>query len=154
MEEIVKGGESYLRMSVDRTSKGMEIFVKAHPDIEEFLKSSSGASVDSLDAFGRNWYAPDGSQLKAHRLEQVLNGLGYFFGNLCGSLQGKGGVNLSWLQLQGISRPEGLSFVVTGPFSRQFVVDFPKLAGVAAREFFKNYIVPIHVNLNISSQEL
>lgn len=154
MEEVTKGGESYLRMSVDRTSKGMEIFVKVHPDVEKFLLESSGGQLDALDAFGRNWYSPEGAPLKAYRMEQMLNGVGFHFGNLCGGLQGKAGTNLSWLQLQGISRPEGLSFIVTGPVSRQFVIDFPKAAGQAAREFFKNYIVPIHVNLNLSTQEL
>lgn len=157
VEEVTKGGECWLQISIDRRSKGLEVYIKADPRVEEFMASVSNGKFESLESYSRNWCGKDPlNPLKVYVLDRELTSNGYLLNNVCGNLiDGRtSNVNLSFLQFVGISNPEGIRFMISGPFQDEYVKGLiPKIL-TATRTLLKTYIVPIHINLRISSQEI
>lgn len=156
MEQIVKGGICWVELSIGRTSKGLEVWVKAVPEIEQFCKAQSDSKKDGVEVYARGWISD--KPLEAYRFKANLAEQGYSLIYVGGSLDVQtsedGRVNLSFLRLVGISEPEGVKFTVAGPFSREYLDRIGQGIIQQLRTFVRDYIVPVQVNLRISSTEI
>lgn len=155
IEEVQKGGECWLQLSIARRAKGLEIFAKADPRVEEFIIALSvNGDYDQLEMLSRNWYSLDPEKpIQVYRLEKDLKP--YVLLSVGASVRDKfGNPNLSFLQFVGLSKPEGIKYGVAGPFNRSYARALSSDIAQSCRDLFKDYIVPIHINIRISSQEL
>lgn len=159
IEEVNKGGESWLQMSIDRTSAGLLVWVKADPRVEEFMSTLSAyktaPATEKLSDYGTNWRAVPGAEpITLYKLYKPVRSTEYTLDNPCGNaFDDSDRVNLSFLRFIGIGAA-GTSFIIDGPFNEEDLRKaYRNVLRMAAR-FFKEYIVPVHVNLRISSQEL
>ena len=142
----------------ERTSghPGLRITIKADPCIESFFKEHCNGESDALDLYGRTWFSIDQENpIKVYRSQDDPKGNDYTFGDVCGAL-GKnpksGKVNLSFLKFVGIGSDNGVTFGISFPLSREFVLSFRQDLGMAIRAFVQDYIVPIHIELKIVSR--
>lgn len=156
VETLVKGGECWMQISIDRVPKGLKVYVKADPRVEEFIVSVSYATPVVLETYGRNWFGHDPlNPLKIYSIEKEVPNTGYVLNNVCGPLIDRNGnANLSFLQFVGVSAPEGIKFMISGPFEAGYVKGLSAKVLTSARMLFKAYIVPMHLNLRISSTEV
>jgi hypothetical protein len=156
-EKVVKGGVCWFQIAAERGPKGLVLYVKTAPQVEEFVKGLGNGGKDGVDAYGRGWSAaPGGEPLEIHRIDKDLQNMSYTlnFPTIGFREEKMGRVNLSFLRIVGVGSPTGAKFMMNGPFSKQFVKENLAAATQEARSLIRDYIVPIHINLRISSQEL
>lgn len=154
-QELSKGGEKFGYISVDRRSKGVEIWVKLDPKVEELIQSAAegaGTYTTPLESFGRTWVGLDPSPtIKCYNLERPLDGSTYTLSNPCGPFKDpKGKTNLSFLTFKGIGSPDGVRFMVLGPTQAEFVKDYSRKIVEGITYFLREYLVPIHVGINVT----
>lgn len=179
---ILKRGENVLAFSLHRSPVGISMTVKAHNAIEEFMRKNSGAEIQTVKvaSVGRYWEAKGKEPLTAYRLVEKLqpdpqdnvrwsleHGLGDPLiivpqrddgelrrdGPPTGLLTLKGGtVNLSFLRLVGISEGAGVSFGIKGVQSLEALQDTKDRIGTAFRAFYVQYLKPVDLTVNISTQ--
>lgn len=153
--KVTQDGECWAQLSIVRTSKAMDVWVQVDPKVEDFFKSLTGETPHKLEEFGRGgrW---SGNDLKVYRIEEDMNGIEYSVNAIGQSLHtGRGNpINLSFLRLVGASKPEGVTFSVTGPVNREAVRELSQRILTGCRSLFKEYIVPVKINLRITSTEL
>ncbi len=152
--DILKGGEDWGSIMVDRRSKGVEVWAKLDPKVEELIQSASegqGSYTTALESFGRNWVGMEPTpNIKIYTLERPLDGATYTLGAVCGAFKdGKGRVNLSFLTMAGIGKPEGVRFMILGPAQESQVTEFGKNIVKETRTFLREYLVPVHIGINI-----
>lgn len=153
--EISKGGISFGQISMDRRSKGIEIWVKLDPKVEEMIQSASeggGTYTNALESFGRSWIGMNPTpSIQVYSLERSLDGTNYTLSGVCGALKdGKSRTNLSFLTFKGISQGEGVRFLIVGPAGADFVKEYGKNVVRDVTAFLREYLVPIHIGINIS----
>lgn len=164
VETLKKSDTDWLEIGVRRTSKGITLRAKSDPRFEEFMKGLAEGSLDRLSVFGRTWYTPTGADLGVYRLVHIPDSSPYYtLDAVCAGLtvlerekdydEKLEKINLSFLRFQGISVGTGVSFNIDGPFSRDLVRTFASRAKDATAHLIRSYLVPITVNLRISSQE-
>jgi hypothetical protein len=152
--EISKGGEDWGTITVDRRSKGIEVWARLDPKIEELVASASegqGSYSNAMETFGRNWVGinptPD---IKIYSLERPLDGATYYLSGVCGALKdGKGRTNLSFLTMAGIGKPEGVRFLILGPAQADQVKEYGKNVVRDITYFLREYLIPVHIGMNI-----
>ena len=155
-ESVMKGGIFYLDISIRRGPKGLELGVKADPKLETFIKSLGSGIKEQVEAYGRSWYSlTPGKSLEVYPLENSLHADAYTLDAVTELFKSRDGrTNLSFLRIVGISEPEGIRFGMSGPFSKTYVREVLSDIGRETRNLIKDYVVPIHVNLRITSQEV
>lgn len=167
---VIKGGVCWFDLTLDRGKKGLEFFLRADPRIEDFMKSLGGASpLEAVEMYGREWYPTSGKPLLIYAMERDLPPSPTYtlskpaepFRNPTSSSReislnasASNRLNLSFLRLAGISNPDGFSFGVYGPFSEPYISQLSKEIVVEVRNIIRDYIVPVHINLRISSQQI
>ena len=161
LDSVVKGGICWFELSIERGKGGLELFVRADPRIEEFMTSLSGGKKDGIDLYGKSWFPVGGKEIQVYRLETELPNLeetprNYVLSHPAEDLEfpRNDQVNLSFLRFVGIGSPEGIRFGITGPFSKEYVRKLSSTILTEVRNLVKEFIVPIHINLRISSQEV
>lgn len=158
VERVVKGGVAWVELSLDRTFQGLEVYIKTLPQIEAFMKGLGDGRASALNAYGRSWIpTKGGTPLEVYGLDKTLSNPGFTIDGICEPLKpekGIGKLNLSFLRFAGIGSPQGVRFIITGPFSRTFVHTVKDDILVQISTLIKDYIVPVHLILRISSQEL
>jgi len=161
--EVTKGGVCFLEYSISGGGSGLDIWAKAEPRVESFIKSlSPSGRVDPIESYagGNRWIPKKGwGPLMIHSMEMELEANTYYDLNAPGStLSGVGArgtsINLSFLRIVGLSLPGGIGFSVAGPMSSKYVKDYAQQFKTAVGMFIREYIVPVHINIRISSQEL
>ena len=158
--EIGKGGACWIEISLHRGRdyKGLEIFVKADPKIESFFAAQSQAPAIDIRSFGENWSPIDPSPLLIYRIANDTIGDCYRFDNVGAPFTLPSArdpkANLSFLKFIGISSPTGITFGVNNPSSKPFVKELANSISVASKAFLRDHIVPFHISLRVSSQEL
>jgi hypothetical protein len=157
-QEVIKGGKCCFELSIERGPKGLILFVRAMPEVENFIKSLCDGGVDPVEMYSREWFSVDVAKpVYIHRLERDIPTASSSYtiahpGEPLRSKEGK--YNISFLRIVGIGSPEGVTFGVAGPFSKEFIRIFMEGACKEVRTLISEYIVPVHINLRISSQEI
>lgn len=153
--EFTKGGEDWGRVDLWRRSKGVEVWAKLTPKIEELVQASSegqGSYQNSLESYGRSWIGLDPTPtIKVHSLERPLDGPGYYLSGVCGVLKdSKGRINLSFLTFVGVGTPTGVRFMVLGPIGEEAFRDYGLRVRKEIQAFLREYLVPAHIGINIT----
>jgi hypothetical protein len=154
--EVNKGDDNWLQLSIDRRSRGLEIWVKTDPRVEQFMSSlAEEPKTTPLSTYGTAWKELDEkAPLKVWVSDREVASPSYRLDNVGGDLgSAMNGWNLSFLRIKDIST-EGVTFFVRGPFDKEYVRTLTKGILTGSRQLFRDYIAPFHVNLRISSQEV
>ena len=154
--EVVKSGVCWVELSLRRNHKGLTVWVKTVPEVEEFIRNSSHGNKDAMEMYGRGWVAND---LQVYRLDKPMGAVSgnYNLTKVSEPMEGAplgGGVNLSFLRFVGISNPLGVEFLIPEPFSQPYVTRISHQIVLECKHFVKDYIVPMEINLRISSQSV
>jgi hypothetical protein len=153
--EVSKGGVSYMSMSLDRSSKGLEISIKVDPSIEGFMKTMSNGVSENLSAYGMEWITCNNEDpLRLYTLKKDLVSPTYFLGAPDNFRARDNRINLGFLRFVGIGSPQGIKFIVTTPMETSYIKNLSSRFLTETRAFARDYIVPVHVILRISSQDV
>ena len=152
--DIEKAGLDFGSISVDRRSKGIEVWAKLDPKIEELIQSASegqGNYSTSLEASGRNWVGMEPTpNIKTYSLERPLDGTTFTLSALCGTIKdAKNRTNLSFLTMVGIGKPEGVRFMIVGPAQAEQVKEYGRNIVRDIKAFLQEYLVPVHIGISI-----
>lgn len=157
VEKVSKGGECLFELSIDRKASGVEVWVRADPRVEEFMKSippEDAPAIDLLESITKNWVSV-GAPLSLYNLGRDLDTAHYTFSSVGGSMTGyKQPGNIAFLRFVGAGSPEGVRFMITGPISRDHIRTFKDAILNASRQFLRDFIVPVYINLRVTSTEL
>lgn len=156
-QKVMKGGVCWFDLAIDRGPKGLEVYVKTDPRIEDFIKSLGSGKKDSVEVYGRSWFSlTSGVELEIHRLDQQLQVSTYSLDAVAESFKTSrdNRVNLSFLRIVGIGDPQGIRFGIAGPFSKSYVRELMGDVVTETRSLIRDYIVPVHLNLRITSTEI
>lgn len=149
-----------------RNTVGLLVHVHADSAIEEFFRTQSGGQTNVVELFGQTWVSVEkGQQVEAYRcpklpsnqfslgrytIEQVSRPL--LTSNRDDGLSQFNMVNLSFLKLVGISKPEGVRFGVIGAYSIDYIANLNRQLTAEVKQFLLDYITPVNVNLKIVSK--
>lgn len=155
-QQVVKGGTCWVDLAIDRGPKGLEIYVKTDPRVEAFVKALGNGYPDNVEIYGRSWFSLTPAVLEVHQLGRNLESSMYTLEAVAENFRAstEGPVNLSFLRIVGVGDPQGVRFGVTGPFSKTRIRELMGDIVKETRNLIRDYIVPVHLNLRISSQEV
>ena len=178
--EVIKRGETSLTMTLHRSAGGLTLMVKAHPQIETFMRGlGTGEQID-VKACGPVWRPiskrdDSGAPLNPRPLmiynqtipvEPITIATGdvaninrpgqmiiepYNDGISPGRKQL---VNLSFLRIVGISEGAGVAFTVRGVHTYEAVNRMREQIGEAYKVFYRTYMKPIRMDIVVSTQEV
>lgn len=166
---VTKGGVAWLEMSFDRGKKGLEIYAKADPRVEDFMQSlACGAPPEPIENYGHEWYMVKNPLLvyplerglpnSTYTIEKVGEGFKHPAVSNNGERQllipASPKLNISFLRIVGIGQPGGVTWGLSGPVSKPYIRTIAGEIAAEVRNLVRDYIVPVHINLRISSQEL
>lgn len=156
-------GENWLKLSMTPHKKGLLVEVKAHPLIEDFIRSLGSGKTQSLEEnIGRGrtgwtvtdpeagpiavWHMGQNLELPPGEREQFylnLPGYGLLYDNI---------INLSFLRIAGISN--GVSFISERDvYPIAFRRELKRRIGDAFRRFCMDYIKPVKITLVMTGLE-
>jgi hypothetical protein len=155
---ISKNGENPIQISLDRSYIGLTVEVKTTRSVEEFMKSLGGGAHLPVETMGRYWQHPVvGQKLLAYELTANVDVSRVFELGCVGHPllhHDTGQVNLSFLRLIGVSEGVGVKFGVKGVFSWDSVHELRDMLGKAVKQFYIDYMKPMHLTVMISTQDL
>jgi hypothetical protein len=162
---VIKRGEIVVQATLRRTISGLSISVKAAPAVETFMKSLGSGESQDVKHFGRYWDPTEkGGKLEVYSLGinpgAVATDNGSFFRidmpgtPIIAQSNGVSNINLSFLRLVGISEGAGVMFGIKGVYSLDSLRDMKDHIGIASRKFYLNYLRPIDLTVQISTQEM
>lgn len=172
--DVTKGGETCISFGLMRSSKGLKVSVRTHPRVEEFFREISGEEVADVKLSARHWkgLTPEtplmayivGEKVAIEDKSYNLNRIGHPLidegnekkfdrdGRHIGYMNSR--INISFLRLTGISDGNGVTFYVGGVYSKEAVTKLLEQIGGALRSFYIDYIRPMNVSVQISTQSL
>lgn len=155
-QRITKGGVCWFDLAISRGPRGLEVFAKTDSRIEDFIKTLGSGKKDTVEVYGRSWYGLGPTDLEIHTIDRNIPNDRYTLEAVAEGWKSNRDdrTNLSFLRIVGIGSPEGIRFGVAGPFSRSFVKTVMADVIAETRNLIRDYIVPVHINLRISSTEL
>lgn len=165
---VIKGGETCIDFSLERSSEGLKAIIKASPRVEEFMKGlGTEGELIQVSGVNRFWVPSKGnSPLTAYSLNSKIEEYGknpdseFHIDRLGAPLiepipdYRKERVNLSFLRLVGISEGMGVPFYVRGVYSKDMVNKMLDQIGIGLRRLYIDFIRPMNVNVQISLQSL
>ena len=167
--EVIKRGETSLTVTLIRSASGLTVSVKAHPQVEAFMRGLGEGQTTDAKAAGPYW-RPVGSSPKPLMIysqnvavEPVFLNSGDVVNiNHCGQPllipynDGNPGkrtmVNLSFLRLVGVSEDAGVTFSVRGVHSFEAVNKMREQIGEGYKRFYQTYMKPIMADIVVSTQ--
>lgn len=155
-ESVIKGGVCWLDFAVTRGPKGLEIYIKMDPRLAAFIKSLGSGAKGNTEEYGRSWHSlTPGKSLEVYGMEQHVSSPTYTLDAVAEGFKSRDGlVNLSFLRIVGVDEPQGMRFGVSGPFSKSYIREAMGDAIRETRNLIRDYVVPVQINLRISSQEV
>lgn len=134
--------ETLLTLSARRSlADGMTLTIKAHPQIENWMKTRSG---DRSGTASGVFTTPEGGQVVLYSMDDmnINDPGGQFYGSLArrGYIRDGSCYNLSFLRLVGISNPEGVKVRVQGVFPIDEMQQYCERASELTRLFFRSHI--------------
>lgn len=159
MIELMKGGECWLDLAPRRGPKGLVIHVKADPRIEDFARSLGNGTKGDIAGYGRRWFPVNPGIIEVYHMAEDFPATAYTLDAVGDELRPRrfaagGRVNLSFLRVAGIGDPQGIQLGLTGPFSKPYVREMMADVVTETRSLIRDYVVPIHLNLRITSTEI
>ena len=173
--DIVKSGESVVRVLLRRTSKGLAVNVQAHRAVEEFFRANAEGHTVDARTVGRFWSHPedtaearkpliaydrrtstldmqnyDGGSNNFERLGQPLSEPIISRASGLATKQ----ANLSFLRLQGISEPDGVTFILRGVYSTEAVREMKDIIANGVKQFYASYLKPVEMSVMCLTQEV
>lgn len=165
---VIKRGETCIQAFLNRSPAGLTITVRAHPRVEDFIRSlGSGEQID-VKTLGRHWVPIGGKPLMVYHLATNpgniqasgktmynINQPGQPLLTAHSSISGinMDVLNLGFLRLAGISEGQGVSFGVKGVFTYEALQRLGSSIEEAAQQFYRSYIKPINLVVTVSTQE-
>lgn len=162
-EIVLKRGETILQSRFRRGAKGLRVWFKTHPSIEDIMRSwaetvGGQPVIGNTNTYGRYWI---GASPLPFYVVQEGRGSFPFSGGLY-RLDSPGQplldqnevVNLSFLRLVGISENAGVEFTIAGVYSEPEAKRIQQLIGQASKRFYADYLLPVDLELTLSSQEV
>lgn len=155
IEKLVKGGDCWFELAIDRTSKGIKVWARADPRIEEFFSKLGQGESDPLSHYEALWTpVPKEMPLRVYRLNDVISSENFNIDAVGGGLGSTSIPNLSFLRIQGIGG-QGISFTVNAPPSTpEYLRTITRVMLLRIKSIVNDYIVPVHINLRLSSLEV
>ncbi len=154
-ENVMVKGETRLRLSLRRTSKGLKFTVKADPMLEELISGWANATSESVSSWGRLWQGEEALRvyLVPESVNRMESGIGpYSLSHVSQEiLLSNGMLNMSWLRLVGIG--SGVTFTVGGVYSLKQVQEIAEKIKAVIRSFYMDYLLPVTVHLTMSTEE-
>lgn len=141
----------------NKAGAGIDITVRALPEIEQFMKNLGRGRKDPIESYGGMWIKPDERSLDVYALAQ---GLSEDRVNYTIAYPGReiilddDVVNISFLRLAGISEGTGVTFTLAGVMSAKERIDLRNKFSRAVRQFCLDYITPTKVSVVIEGNEL
>lgn len=141
---------------------GLILTIKGNRQIEDYMRGLSRDQKIDVSTYGDMWYncgsdeplnvyaIEEGFASRKYSLTQV--NLPLLSANNDGArLRGpdEETVNLSFLKLVGISRPEGITLGIAGAYSAQYLSTLRLKLPVATEQFLRDHLVPITINLSL-----
>lgn len=153
--QVMKGGECWLDLTINRVSRGIQLWFRTDPRVEAFMKSlAEGEEVtDTIESYGKGWISVNPEKpLMVYRLNHELDSPYYTLTAVGNNLGGtRPPTNISFLRAVGIGSGEGIKFIVTGPINKDYTRAIRENTLVAVRQLVADYIAPIHINMRITS---
>lgn len=173
--DVIKNGETCVRVVLHRNGVGLSVQVKTHPRVEDFMRSlGNGEKIDST-IVGRHWTPVVGGSLFAYvipTLKTPTNGcpltvdaLGgplvilhdeaqpVFRAAVAGQRQQQPNldmVNISYLRLVGTSEGIGVTFNVKGVFGATGLRKLRDDICVTCRQFYIEYMQPMDLEMTLN----
>lgn len=167
--EVIKHGESCIRIVLHRTALGLSLQVKVHPIVEDFIRDLGNGEKMDIGIVGRHWVnLKDASKpLMAYVIPGMaipsLGGIRVTLGEGLGQplvmlddgkpiLKGQeraDAINISFLRLVGASEGIGVTFGVKGVYGKETLEKLRDNLVRAARLFYIEYLQPMDLGLNI-----
>jgi hypothetical protein len=157
---VVKGGETCIMISLQRTAAGLSVNTKVHSRVEEFMRINNQDNKVDVRTMTRNWKSQGDKPLYAYiggeRFGNIALGEGaYNIDQIGGNLMlPNNTLNMSFLRLVGISEGAGVTFTIGGVYSNDSLENLKRILQKAARKFYVDYLRPIDVTVTVSTQEL
>lgn len=160
--QLIKRGEIVMQTTFHRNKKGLTVYAKAVPAIEDFFAEAGTGDLQNVSQFGRYWLP-----YKETDTLQVLDMTSPVLGGLQGGkipyrldcpgqplldITRDGTVNLSFLRLKGISEL-GVTFIVRGLHSERLIHEIADKVVEASRHFYVSYLKPVGVAVMVSTQD-
>jgi hypothetical protein len=168
-EIVTKSGERWLEFSMWHGKEGLEMFVRAHPRVEEWARSLGDGTLEPVESYGRDWTPVKDQFTGATRPLEVYMisgnwvpeaGTSYDILSVARPIElsnvaKKSYVtNLAFLRLKGISDPTGLTFGVKTVINYPLMKQLKNRIGENFRQLCLDYIMPVRLVLTVSSQEI
>lgn len=158
---VTKGDICWFTMSITRGKEGLVVYVKVDPRIESFMASLGAGQKELAETYGAEWYPIGEKPLEVYSLFRDIKQSGNYTISVPGSSftfrdkkTGDEKINLAFLRLVGIGSPEGVTFGMAGPFSRDYIRDIQTSVPKQVKSLIQEYVLPVNINLRISSQEV
>ena len=130
----------------DRSNpNGLTFHVHALPEVEEFMKGLGPGEATPLEAVTKNWYSL-GTPVGMWIQKSAVNDHQFMLGQVGNVFEKGGSTNLSFLQLVGVSRPEGVSFGVKGVWSLAELRTIRGNIEDAVERLWNEYIRPVEMS--------
>lgn len=164
-EVVEKNGEQWLVFSTYPGKRGLHVHVKAHPKIEEFMRSLGDGQVMGAQAYDNRWFqVSDDQPLNIYNMKTALRSSGFsierpsqalFDGNGSGLSEDSAGgiINLSFLRIKGISDQAGVEFGIKDVYPLSFRRVLKRRVGDAFRTLVMEHVRPTRITLIVSGQE-
>lgn len=156
----MRSGDTCIEVDFLRGKSGLRVRVKATPEVEEFIKTLGQGEEVAVGNYGRYWtplpsqeglYAYDmSSKLQRSAVPFTLEALG---SQIDLSYDSPNLVNTSFLRLVGISKGDGVTFILRGVYSHDAIMRMRDLVGAANRQFYIDYLRPMHVTVATVTRE-
>ena len=162
----LKQGDTAIVTTLRRTTKGLEICIRTHEAVEEFMRANAGEETTQVDIIGRQWrrigdstplevyeIPPDmtgsrlASQKVAYRIDQPGRNL-----VTVDMHSGAKTINMSFLRLVGSSAADGVTFNVTGVHSEEDVQWMATAIRDASRAIYTQYMKSMQIDIELEDQ--
>lgn len=156
---VQKSDEVACKFEFSRSKQGLRLSVQIHPMIEDMLSDWGRNETEDVAVIARDWVPALGESLKVWSLFKDPGRMMFDGGTYSMHTPGKrlvdenGVVNLSILRLVGASRG-GVTFDVVGVYTPRQIRDQAEKIKQASRQFYIDFLKPIHLNVTISTQEV
>ena len=153
----------------EKNRVGLMVQVQAREEVEQMLSKLSAGRKSPVGMASENWQSLDSTQLEYYDVSVQSEGNHYGFNtNGIGAglflqsdrndgLRGLQLVeipNLSFFQLVGISKPEGVTVGITGAYSLDYLKRAKSAFPSALKQFLTDYVIPVTINLHVISRSV